>query len=227
MGFSTVLQNISYTIEMTYEICYNKHRLTFRRNGMKKSKLEKCIRTADLGDNASGMFVNYGVAKKKEGKYRTARILMILAYVAFSAAYIIGFGSIGFFAFIAILPLILWILISLTWRFVSIEYEYCILDGEFRMLKLYGLKSMRELCRVRVSAMKTVAPYSGEYKPAADALKSANRIEAVSSMKAADIYFATFDDDGEEYAVFFEATEKTLKVLKYYKQDTVVTKTAH
>lgn len=193
---------------MTYEICYNKHRLTFRRNGMKKSKLEKCIRTADLGDNASGMFVNYGVAKKKEGKYRLCRVLMLFAY----ALFVIGFA--GFFIYmnilpiIAITPILTYILVLATWRFVSIEYEYCILDGEFRMLKLYGLKSMRALCRVRVSSMKTVAPYSGEYKPAADALKSANRIEAVSSMKAADIYFATFDDDGEEYAVFFEATEK-------------------
>ena len=95
------------------------------------------------------------------------------------------------------------------------------------MLELYACKSMRELCRVRVSAMKTVAPYSGEYKAIADAVKESNRIEAVSSMSAADIYFGVFDRDGAEYAIFFEATEKTLKVLRYYNQNTVTTQTVH
>ena len=194
---------------------------------MKKSKLEKCIRTADLGDNAASTFVNYGVAKKKEGKYKLSRILMICAYVLFVVCFAGFFISMNILPIIAIVPVLTYILVLATWRFVSIEYEYCILDGEFRMLKLYGAKSMRELCRVRVSATKTVAPYSGEYKPAADKVPMANRIESVSSMSSPDVYYAVFDEDGEECAVFFEVTEKTLKVLKYYNSNVVLTKTIY
>ncbi len=194
---------------------------------MKKSKLEKCIRTADLGDNAASTFVNYGVEKKKEGKYKLSRILMLCGYVLFVTCFAGFFISMNILPIIAIVPVLTYILVLATWRFVSIEYEYCILDGEFRMLKLYGAKSQRELCRVRVSAMKAVAPYTGEYKAVTDAIPTERCIEAVSSMSAPDIYYATFDDDGEEYAVFFEATEKTLKVLKYYNSNTVVTKTTH
>ena len=95
------------------------------------------------------------------------------------------------------------------------------------MLKLYGAKSQRELCRVRVSEMKTVAPYTGEYRAIADKVPAANRIEAVSSMSAPDAYFAIFNCEGEECVIFFEATEKTLKALKYYNQNVVVSKTTH
>jgi hypothetical protein len=45
-------------------------------------------------------------------------------------------------------------------------------------------------------------------------------------MDAADIYFALFKNvAGEDCVVFFEATEKTLKVLRYYNSDTIITKT--
>lgn len=192
---------------------------------MKKSKLEKCKRTADLGDNAASTFVNYGVEKKKEGKYKLSRILVLCGYILFVVGFAGFFISKNILPIIAIVPVLTYILVLATWRFVSIEYEYCILDGEFRMIKLYGAKSQRELCSVRVSAMKAIVPYTGEYKAAADAVPSSRRIEAVSSMASPDIYYALFDEDGEEYAVFFEATEKTLKALKYYNSNTVVTKT--
>ncbi len=194
---------------------------------MKKSKLEKCIRTADLGDNAASTFVNYGVEKKKEGKYKLARALMVCGYALFVVGFAGFFIGMNILPIIAITPVLTYILVLATWRFVSIEYEYCILDGEFRMLKLYGSKSMRELCRVRVSAMKAIAPYAGEYTAAADIVKAENRIEAVSSMSSPDIYYAIFDADGGEHVVFFEATEKTLKVLKYYNSSIILAKTAH
>ena len=191
------------------------------------AKMEKYVRIADLGDNAASTFVNYGVEKKKEGKYKLCRTLMLCAYVLFVIGFAGFFISMNILPIIALVPILTYILVLATWRYVSIEYEYYILDGEFKMLKVYGSKGQRELCRVRVSAMKNIAPYSGEYKALADSVKAINRIEAVSSMSAADIYFATFDKDGEEYAIFFEATEKTLKVLRYYNQNTVVSKTAH
>ena len=193
---------------------------------MKKTKLEKYVRAADLGDNAASSFVNYDVDKKVEGKYAIARTLMIVGYVLF----VLGFA--GFLAFrklfpiIALTPILTWILVLCTWRFVSIEYEYYILDGEFKLMEVYGLKNMRVLCRTRVSGMEHIAPYSGEYKAEVDKIQKSHRIVGVSSMSAPDIYCAIFEDSGEKYAVLFEATEKTLKILRYYNQDVVIAKTA-
>ncbi len=195
---------------------------------MKKSKIKKYTRAADMGDNAASKFVNYGVKKKLEGKYALKRLLMIFGYVIFAIVFVLSFMN-SIPPIIAILPVLTWILIFFTWRFVSIEYEYYILDGEFCLLEVYGSKSARELCRVRISAMKVIAPYRRYAdKDRADAIASANRIEGVSSMSAPDIYYGIFSgDDGKDCVVFFEVTEKTLKVLKYYNSEIEVVKTVH
>ena len=195
----------------------------------KKSKIEKYTRAADMGDNAASKFVNYGVQKKVECGYLLKRMLLILGYILFVLGYAAFFISANILPIIALLPVLTWILIFFTWRFVSIEYEYYILDGEFRMLEVYGSKSARELCRVRISAMKVIAPYRRYTdKDRADAIDSKHRIEGVSSMSSPDIYYGIFSgDDAKDCVVFFEATEKTLKVLKYYNAEIEVVKTAH
>lgn len=210
--------------------CRRRGHSVIKENIEVKSKLEKYVRAADMGENATGNFVNYGVKKKTDGPILARKLLLILSYTAFVAVFAaFCFGLIlpvkipPFFAFVILFTCII---VFFTWRYVQIEYEYIILDGEFRMLKIYGAKQMRELCRVRVSGMKVIAPYNGEYMAAADAIPYSRRIMAVSSPSAADIYYAIFADaDGADSAVFFEVTEKTMKVLRYYNSAVVITKT--
>ena len=45
-----------------------------------------------------------------------------------------------------------------------------------------------------------------------------------SHSTAEDQYYATFEENGKKCVVYFEATEKTLKLLRYYNPVTVVTK---
>lgn len=195
---------------------------------MQKPKLERYVRAADLGDNAASTFVNYGVKKKPEGRYGLSRGLMVCAYILFVIVYAGFFISMNILPIIALAPVFTWILVFSTWRYVSIEYEYYILDGEFKMLEVYGSKSMRELCRVRISAMKKIAPYRGGYIADADAVTLENRIESVSSMASPDIYYGIFEgSDGMDMVVFFEATEKTLKVIRYYNSGVEIIKTTH
>ncbi len=194
---------------------------------MKKSKIEKYQRAADMGENAASNFVNFGVKKKSEGSYKLKRTLLLMAYILVPVAIATVFISIKILPILATLPVFTWMFIFFTWRYASIEYEYIILDGEFRMLEVYGAKSMRVLCSTRVSGMTAIAPYNHANKAAADAVPAANRIEAVSSMSASDIYYAVFKDGGEDFVVFFEATEKTLKALRYYNDKTVITKTRY
>lgn len=193
---------------------------------MKKSKLEKYTRTADLGDNAASNFVNYGVKKKVQGKYGLVRALMFIGYFVFVLGFAGALAAIPLYPIIALTPILTWILVLLTWRFVSVEYEYYIMDGVFELVKVYGSKNMRMLCRTRVSGMTLIAPYRDEYKAEVDKIPASHRIEGVSSMSASDIYCAVFENDGEKYAVFFEVTEKTLKALRYYNQAVVISKTA-
>ncbi len=198
---------------------------------MKKSKLEKYIRPADMGDNSTVSFVNYGVKEKPNRRNGLIKILLILGYIVFALLYCCTFLGVFFHLnlpmVIAFLPVFLWIMIFFTWRYTQVEYEYIISDGEMRMMKIYGGKSMRLLFRTRISSMNLIAPYNGEHRAAADKIPAENRICCVSSMSSPDIYFGIFREDSKERAVFFEATEKTLRVIKYYNSEVVISKTRY
>ena len=198
-----------------------------------KNKMERYVRVADAGDNAASTFVNFGVKKKPAGTLKRNRILLVCGYVLFGVLYAMFFlGMLGvpikLPMGITFLPLLIWIAVFFTWRYVSVECEYQILDGEMRAMEIYGSKNMRELCRVRVSAMEKIAPYRDEYKAEADAIPENCRCACVSSMDAPDLYYAIFTDkDSDRCVLFFEATEKTLKVLRYYNSETVMSKTRY
>lgn len=198
---------------------------------MTKSKLEKYARPADMGDSSTGKFVNYGVREAHNKKNRLTKLLLIFGYVLFSLLYCCTFLGVFFSLkmpmMIAILPVLMWIIIFFTWRYTQIEYEYVIADGEMRMMKIYGGKSMRILCRTKVSAMNPIAPYSENYRYTIDKIPEENRIYGVSSMKSTDIYFGIFNMSGKEYVLFFEATKKTLKIIKYYNSEVIIEKTKY
>ncbi len=201
---------------------------------MTKGKMEKYVRAADAGDNSSTNFVNYGVKKKADSKLKLHRALLISGYVVFAIFYFCFFLgvipgiNIKLPMAITFLPLFIWVLVFFTWRYVSIECEYYILDGEMKFLETFGGKNMRELCRVRVSSMSRIAPYNGEYKAEADAIPAQNRCLCVSSLDSPDVYFGIFkDENAGDCVVFFEATEKTLKVIKYYNSSVILAKTRY
>ena len=188
--------------------------------------LEKYRKAAETGENEFSNFVNYAVKKKPEGKYKLHRILMIFGYIAFGLLYVtvcLVFTKLPML--IAVLPLLTWILVYFTWLWVNIEYEYMIIGGNLRMLEVYGSCYYRELCNVKISSFERIAPYSGEYADLADSADIAWRIDASSSLTNPDIYYGIYTESGERRVIFFEVAEKTLKLLKYYNPDVVMTKT--
>ncbi len=178
-------------------------------------KLEKYNRAAEAGDNESSGFVNYGAKKKVEGAYRTRRILMVGAYVLFALVYCIFFTTVVRMPMmIALLPVLIWIISYFTWCYVSVEYEYIIKNGNMKMMEVFGMRYYRTLWDVKVSSFHTLAEYKGGNRRA-DAAET--KMYAVSTMSSPNIWCAVWKDaDGKDVAAFFEAGEKTLKLMKYY-----------
>lgn len=196
---------------------------------MEKKPIEKYVRVNDAGEGSSSNFVNYAVKKKPDAELKKKRALYIVGYVAFGLLYaclflgLIPGVKVKLPLYIAFLPVIELMVIYFTWWYVNVECEYYIFEGEMRFLEVYGSKKMRELCRVRVSAMTRIAPYNDEYKGEVAGIPEENRCWCISSPDSPDLYFGIFKDkNGTECAVFFEATEKTLKVMKYYNSEAVV-----
>ncbi|MBQ2686582.1 MAG: hypothetical protein IJF55_02470 [Clostridia bacterium] len=181
-------------------------------------------------------YAEYSVARAKEGKYKTARLISILVYALFpvlmiSAAMAVnavvkGIGFVLIMTAGALSPLIIWILVFFTWPFFSQSYHYEIEGAAMTGTLHYGARYEKTLFSVKIRDMKAIVPYSA-HRSEADSYvsKGANVIMCASSMKAGDLYFARIEES--DTVIFFEATEQSLRALKYYNSDAIeIVKTA-
>ena len=172
---------------------------------------------------------DYTVAKKPEGKYRLYRLLMIIGYVLFGLGYFIGLAIAHLYPIMAFTPLLVWILVFFTWRFVSIEYRYETVSGGIKFYTVYGGKKKKLAFDVRIKDFDEVSPLDSDAKARISGMsfdKSYNF--ARSENDDTDKYFATFkDNEGKSCIVYFEATEQALKIMRFYNSKTTVTKTRY
>ncbi len=189
-----------------------------------KAKLEKYKKGAEAGDNEFSGFVNYAVTKKIEGKYKLARRLLVVAYILIDLLYasiFLVFTKMP--TFVMFVPLLTWAMVYFTWCFVSIEYEYTIVGGVMTAREVFGMRWSRVICEVRVSAMEEIAPLDRIAASKLEKIPEESRFECISTKSSPDIYYALFDGK----SLLFEATEKTLKVIKYYNSSVVIGKTRY
>lgn len=170
----------------------------------------------------------YTVKQKIEGAWRWKRAAMIALYVLFVIMWFI-FGAVtNFWPLLALIPVTLWMVVFFTWRYVSLEYEYSILSGDMTVSNIYGGRSRKQLMTVPIKKMTKIAPWHAD---AADddlaRFAPTKEYSAVSSMSSPDVYYALFvDPESDEHCVlWFEATERALKVFRFYNAPaTVITK---
>ena len=79
--------------------------------------------------------------------------------------------------------------------------------------------------RLLHQSLEMYGPGADEYADLADSADIVRRIDASSSLTNPDIYYGIYTENGERRGIFFEVAEKTLKLLKYYNPDVVMTTT--
>lgn len=168
------------------------------------------------------------VAKKKTGHYAIKRALLFLAYVLYVAVLLLtGMLFELIVPLLALIPISLWIIVFFTWRYVSVEYEYSMVSGEITFSEIYGGRSRKTKMVFRLKDCAMIAPADQkEWRERAELYGAARVYSALSAEGAADAYFAAFEnEDKEKCIVYFEATEKALKICRFYNPSaTVVTK---
>lgn len=167
----------------------------------------------------------YGVDKKREGKLKLLSIAFIALYVAFVGGTFGILYSIGLIPVFAAVPVLLWILVLFTWRYVQVDDKYTLSEGAFTLTRKYGNKKAKTLCEFRIKEAELIAP-EYECASALSGIPASHVIDARPSLSASDIYVAVFTDkDGTKRAVKFQATAQAVKVLRYYNENTVSSKT--
>ncbi len=166
----------------------------------------------------------YIVKQKNEGVWKWRRIMMITLYIIFNLAYLLAF-LLTFPWAITFLPWLDLALILFTWRFVNPEYEYSTLSGEITFTTIWGGRTRKELFRINIRDFHKIAPYDEAAEAYVTAQKCTRDFKCMSSLQAPDLYYGIFTLGEDKCVVYFEATEKALKILKYYNFSTVVVPT--
>jgi len=170
----------------------------------------------------------YVVAQKKTGKYALRKLILIVCYIVYTLV-LLAVGMLTRLAapLLALTPLTLAIIIFFTWRYVNIEYEYSITSGEVTVSKILGGRSRHEMVQFRLRDCSMIAPLQDRmWSEKAELFAAEKSWSALSSEDAEDAYFAAYEtEEGKRCIVYFEATEKALKVCRFYNPSaTVVTK---
>ena len=170
----------------------------------------------------------YVVQRKNKGSQKLKPAFLIIGYIIFALlALAFAVRSRLGAPLVALAPLALALIVFLTWRYTKIEYEYSITSGILTFSEIYGGKSRKTIAEFRLKDCTAIAPLSDPDKRAlAERYNAEISYIALSQKDARDAYFATFENEkGKRCIFFFEATEKALKICRFYNPaNTTVTK---
>ena len=174
--------------------------------------------------NESSNYTENVVAQKAEGSWLPKRILLIVLYVAAGLLWLVGVvGILKIWLLWMFLPILIWMLVFFTWRYVAVEHEYTMASGVITFSEIYGRRSRRQKCEFKIRELTKIAPVSDAYKNDYDAKDISVRYDFRGTVKSPDSYFFTFKTaDGKAGVVYFEATAKALKIFRFYNPSATV-----
>lgn len=165
------------------------------------------------------------LTKERKNPKTARRKLLILAS---ASLFVLSLGILLF----AVPALMFFLLLAacgaaaLVWylrRFVSVEYEYSISQGEMTMDAIYGAKQRKELFCFRIRDMELIAPVTEATRAKWSGRPFSKKIFAAAAPDAPDTYFAICrGEGGGKTLIFFEATEKALRVMKIYNKNVII-----
>ena len=163
------------------------------------------------------------VDERAEGKRKLIKLLGRFALLAFIGAFV-AVTFIIRMPMLAILPLLLLGVVLYFWKIFNCELEYSMVSGIMTFSRIYGSRKRTKVLEVTIKDFREIAPRTAESDAKLKAQGVSKTYMFSSHSTAIDQYYATFEENGRLCVVYFEATEKTLKLLRYYNPVTVVTK---
>ena len=164
----------------------------------------------------SGIPFEYAIAEQQNKGLTLRRIALIAVYVLWSVVCIlIGLLASQLLISVALLACTLWPIISFSWRYTKIEYEYSFFGGVLTVSRILGGKSRRVLCEVDIKGLSAVYPCDDEYIARAEQFGASKTIMAASSVDAENLCVALWCDENDaKYALYFEPNERAVRIMK-------------
>lgn len=161
----------------------------------------------------------YGVERKNDKKLKTKKHILIALYIIYALAFvfiIITFLP-GLVPVIAVMPLTLLALILTTWKRTQITNEYTCVSGGVTFSRIYGGKSRHEMLKFNIKDCTRISPLDRHERERLTSLYPASLIyDGLSSPSSPDAYFAEIDDGETKCVYLFDATNRMLKICRFY-----------
>lgn len=171
------------------------------------------------GFGANGAPYEYAVSEAKSGTLRAKKIALVAAYVLWGVLLLaIGLLTRLLVPLLALVPLSIWILVFLTWRYTQVEYEYSFFSGKLTVARILGGRTRKVLTEVTIRELSQVFPYTEENLEKAERFGAEETWFAASGTEAPDLYVALWEDKEREKKCMlcFNANEKAIRILRYY-----------
>ncbi len=165
------------------------------------------------------------VAEKSEGSAKAKKILGRIGLLSIVFGFVILCFVLQLYA-VMILPLSLLGLVLYFWKIFNVELEYSMTSGIMTFSRINGGIRRKKVLEVMIKDFREVAPVTDGTMAHLNSLGVEKDYRFASSSYADDMYYATFEQNGKSCVVYFEATAKALKILRYYNPATVVTEVA-
>lgn len=161
----------------------------------------------------------YIIKKKAEGDLLVKRIAAVVGYVLFffllTAFTLAVIPSLLIPALLLICCLTA-LLVFITWRFLCIEYEIVISNGDIVITRLYGKGSRKMIFSSPISSLSEIGEYDDKAYEEISKLSLQKDHVCLSSLSAPEVYYAIFEEADERGIVYFDAPARAVELLKKY-----------
>lgn len=171
------------------------------------------------------LFATFEYTVSPAGRENTVKkILFIAAYILFSGILVsvILIWLKAAIPLIAVVPVIIWLLVWLTWRYACVEYEYSFTSGIMTVSHIYGNKTRKTIQEIAIKDILVIKPLV----EAEDDIRSFHPetiLDKTSSPDSKNVYVALYKaKNGKKTELLFNASEQSLKILRFYNPVTVV-----
>lgn len=175
-----------------------------------------------MAGNGNEFLPNYveHIVPLKENKLLLPKKLGLIAFaivMVLVSLYMIFIAKPIFAGLGAVVLILISFVIWYLWRFVSIEYEYAIHQGEMVFDVVYGRRQRKHYYTAVLKNVEKIAKLQNGDVPEADRRDVAKEVFCASKKNGPYVYYALVREaDGTKTLLFFEATEKGEKVLRFY-----------
>ena len=160
----------------------------------------------------------YIVKQKNEGKVLFKKIAAIFGYVLLFATLCILILALSpellYLPFFLMAAALVAVTVFVTWRFLCVEFEIVIGNGELCATAIYGRSITRRLLAIPISDLSEIGIYDDSSYNRLCSLSIQKNLICISSLSAPVMYYAIYDDGKDRCVIYFETNERGLSILK-------------